>query len=207
MKIMAPDENTVIKDIEAWQKEFCKCNKEQLWKEGFSAHSLAKYILSHRRGGGTEIRKALNSVLGNDSVKFLCKAFIEQKCNFDGDHRHPRHQDIGIFGKTEKGRKLYVGVEAKVCEYFGNDTIESKRRKGKGLVRLKALCSWLHVSENDEEIQKLRYQLFHFTKATADVDANICVLLLLTFKTKQYKLEDGERNANDWEAFMERFFD
>ena len=213
-----------LKDMSTWKKAFLIADKKQShggcrrggchWKEGYSAHSLAEYFLN--RHGKREIIETLNVFLGDDPIETLDLGIIECGCPFDADTRHPRWQDLGIWGKTQSNKTVFIGIEAKVNEELGlvlgkqlqaAEAEVARNSRSNRVKRIQNLCSWLHVSENDEEIQKLRYQLFHFTKATADVDANICVLLLLTFKTKQYKLEDGERNANDWEAFMERFFD
>jgi hypothetical protein len=108
-------------------------------------------------------------------------------------------------------------VEAKVDEPFSDDTLGSacekaiktkiEKPESHALDRIHELCDWFGVSPDDETVRNLRYQLFHFTKGTADVaDVDIRIMLLITFRTSEYDSEKGEGNATDWQAFLNRFF-
>ena len=205
MKILSLRE---IKDMPSWKMAFCAIDKKN-WKEGRSAHALAEYFLSHNGEAGI-VEKLNAGVLEDDSIECLDEGIIELECPFDA-YSHPRRQDMGIWGKTRSGKSIFIGVEAKVDEPFG-DTIADARKRGEKAnsnlpARINGLCSWLGVSEDDEKIQKLRYQLFYFTKGTADVDADICVLLSLTFKTSEYDENKAKENKADWDAFIGHFFD
>ncbi len=206
-----------LTDLSAWRDAFVAIDKNQgHWKEGRSACSLARFFLSGR--GAPEIVAALNGLLAGeeDAVECLERGAIECICPFDA-YRNPRRQDMGIWGRTKNGRRFFVGMEAKVDEPFSDDTLGSaceKARKTKiekpeshALDRINGLCDWFGVSPEDEAVRNLRYQLFHFTKGTADVaDIDIRIMLLLTFHTSEYDTGKGEGNAADWNAFLKRFF-
>ena len=205
MKILSLRE---IKDMSSWEKAFCAIDKKN-WKRGRSAYALAEYFLSH--DGEAEIAAKLNGdILKVDPIKRMNEGVIEHECPFD-EYSHPRRQDLGIWGEAESGKSVFIGIEAKVDETFG-DTITETRKRGEKAnsnlpARIRGLCKWFSVPEDDEDIQKLRYQLFYFTKGTADVDADICVLLSLTFKTAEYNETKAKENKKDWDAFVGRFFD
>ncbi|MBP5510996.1 MAG: hypothetical protein J6Z49_08770 [Kiritimatiellae bacterium] len=216
MKVVSPlNPAEPLTDLSSWRAAFVAIDKKQChWKEGRSACSLARFFLSGR--GEAEIVSSLNSIFSDDAVECLDRGEIECLCPFD-TYRNPRRQDMGIWGRTKKGHRFFVGVEAKVDEPFSDDTLGSvyeKARKTKiekpkshALDRLNGLCDWFGVMPDDEMVRSFRYQLFHFTKGTADVmDVDIRVMLLLTFRTSEYDTGKGEGNAADWKAFLNRFF-
>ena len=49
----------------------------------------------------------------------LDRAISEYEQKFDDFRGRGRIHDLGIFGQTESGKSLFVGVEAKVDEPFG----------------------------------------------------------------------------------------
>ncbi len=215
MTIVSPSKP--LADLATWKKAFIAIDKNpRHWKEGRSACSLARYFLSRR--AEPEIVAILNGLLAGegDAVECLERGEIECLCPFDA-YRNPRRQDMGIWGRTKNGRRFFVGVEAKVDEPFSDDTLGSalakaeKSRQAKpkshALDRIHGLCDWFGVSPDNETVRDLRYQLFHFTKGTADVaDVDIRIMLLLTFHTSEYDPEKGSRNAAEWKAFLKRFF-
>ncbi len=216
MKIVSPlNPSQPLTDLSSWRDAFVAIDKNPgHWKEGRSACSLARYFLSGK--GEAEVITALNGILGDDPVECLERGEIECLCPFDA-YRNPRRQDMGIWGRTKNGRRFFVGVEAKVDEPFSDDTLGNAREKARrtkiekpksrALDRIHGLCDWFGVLPEDETVRDLRYQLFHFTKGTADVaDVNIRIMLLITFRTSEYDTEKGEGNATDWQAFLNRFF-
>ncbi len=216
MKIVSPQNPLMpLTDLSAWRDAFVAIDKNSgHWKEGRSACSLARYFLSGR--GETEIVATLNGILGDNSVECLERGEIECLCPFDA-YRNPRRQDMGIWGRTKNGRRFFIGVEAKVDEPFSDDTLGSACEKAiktkiakpesHALDRIHGLCDWFGVSPEDEAVRDLRYQLFHFTKGTADMaDSDIRIMLLLTFHTPEYDSKKGEGNAFDWQMFLKRFF-
>lgn len=217
MKIISEKHpETELKTMEAWKEAFVDIDGDPgHWRDGFSACSLAKYFLGDARKAESTIKETLNRLLGDDPVESLDEGIVEHECPFD-DYGKPRRQDIGVFGKTKGGKRLYVGIEAKVNEPF-DKTIGEKLEDAERALRenprsnsgnrIKELCEWFGVSENDEKIQSLRYQLFHFAKATANIDADICVLLVLTFETTESDAEKQAKNAADWNEFASNFFD
>ena len=198
--------------MNAWEDLFCRIDSIKHWKEGRSAQSLAEFILE--RNGEREIIEAVNPVLYNDNVDALTDAVIECNCSFDR-YPTPRRQDMGIWGKTVNGKRLFIGVEAKVDESFGPTvseaiseaiTYRNQHPKSKRFDRITELCQNFGVTV--EEVGQFRYQLFHYAAGTASVPGiDIHIMLTLVFKTGEYNESNGSQNELDYERFIERFFE
>ena len=110
-----------IQSFEQWKEVFIKKDTNSHWKEGRSACSLAHFICDNC--GEEQIIEKVNSILQKDEVESLDEGIIEFENKFD-DFRNGRIQDLSIWGKTKKGKKIYIGVEAKVDEKFDNKTLK-----------------------------------------------------------------------------------
>ena len=213
-------------DLEHWKARFCEIEKsDRHWEEGRSAWALAYFIAKH--GGEDKIVEQINKILVDDRVVSLNIAEIECRCPFDG-YRNARRQDMGIVGQTEKGKNVFIGIEAKVDESFGPTVGEAikaaeKYRKkhptSKRVDRISGLCEKFGVKPTDDGIDDLRYQLFHFTAGTACAASNngrdilgtgdeihVHVMLTLVFKTSKYNAQKGIANKADYDRFIKRFF-
>jgi len=201
-----------ITTIEEWRQAFYTGKHSIHWKVGRSAHAMSEYMME--KCGKFKIEQLLAKIIGENIL--LEKAFPEKEVVFDSYGRGRVH-DLAIWGTTESGQKIFVGVEAKVDETF-NDPI--------GKVYLAAKAKELrNVSTNAckriEELMKknfgdritsstfnLSYQLTYATMGTLAAkdegkNAAIHVFLVLVFKTgKDYNAKKGTENHKAYRRFL-----
>jgi len=196
-----------IANLEDWENLIFTGKKKKQWKEGRSAYSLADFIL--KQNDMKEIEALVAPVINGNFV--LDKACPEYEARFD-TYRHGREHDLGIWGKTEKGKTLFIGLEAKVDEPFG-DTIATAYHKAKAKElngkktdapkRIEELLNYNFSPVTYKDFD-LRYQLLFSTAGTLCVEADIHILLVLVFKTDLYDPAKGRENQNDLKRFLKR---
>jgi hypothetical protein len=194
-----------IASLEDWAALYATPQQSHQWKQHRSAYSVAEFILKH--GGGYSIQGRVSDALGC-SVQ-LEKAIPEYEVRFD-QYGRGRVHDLGIFGSTESGQKVFVGIEAKVDEPFGASVQESylaaKAKQITGVStnapeRIEQLLA-LHFKEPDPTMFEVRYQLLYVTAGTLAVEADIHVLYVIVFKTPLYNETIGAENYRDYIQFM-----
>ena len=123
-----------------------------------------------------------------------------------------RYALLAIFGRTESGLSLFVGVEAKVDEPFGEVVrdvylkAKAKQITGKATnapERIEGLLKQ-HFTRHDPSMFDIRYQLLYATAGTVAVDADISVLYVVVFETPLYSETTSAENFRDYVDFMER---
>ena len=178
------------------------------WKEGRSAYSVADFIV--KRDGARKLQDRISSILGTP-VTFH-KIIPEYEVRFD-QYGKGRVHDLGIFGKTQSGKSLFVGVEAKVNESFGNYvTVEWRKAQeriesGKGTLldkRIMQLSNRVNDVLGVSEWDKVKYQLLYGTVGTIDAKKDVSVFYVAVFKTSFYDCKAGESNHQDYQQFIER---
>ena len=161
------------------------------------------------RNGGATIQSRLSDVFGK-SIK-LERAIPEYEVRFDEFGRGRVH-DIGIFGITEAGKSVFIGVEAKVDETFGASVHDAYlRAKVKQITgvstnapqRIEKLLV-MHFTKPDISMFDIRYQLLYSTAGTLAAGADISVLYVIVFKTVLYNEAIGEENFIDYIQFMSK---
>lgn len=206
VKIFDPWKNE-IGCFDDWARIFTATKKKRHWKPGRGAHSLAEFILNHR--GAQFITDIVSETL-NDAIS-LDLAYIEQEIRFD-QYGHGREHDLGIYGTTSSGKSIFIGLEAKVDEPFGDflsaSYLKSKAKELSGvrtnsIKRIDQLIKD-NFEDIDESVFDLRHQLLYATVGTIAVGADISVLLVLVFKTKLYDELRAIDNFKDYLAFMLR---
>jgi hypothetical protein len=205
------DKEKLITSIEDWKNYMFRRKKEKDWHQGKSAMSLAQYVMEF---GGEEEIKILLKKLVNEEV-ILLKAIPEFEVSFD-EFSHGREHDLAIYAITARSsRTIFVGVEAKVNETFGNtigkEYLKAKSEKLSGSntrkdERIEKLLQQ-HFKEINPHIFKLRYQLLYATMGTVmaayEKDrADIYILLILSFKTALYNEKKGAQNYQDFLSFI-----
>jgi len=230
MKIKSTEKGTAITNIDEWKDCFVGTKKKKerdvQWKSGRSAKTLAEYVLradSPEQGLEDVLNKTFCSIpeLKNDCV-FFDIAYPEFSVSFDR-YPSPREHDLGVFGKTRTGKELFVGLEAKVDEKFGNTVMEEyekaieKRDNGVKTnlpERIMGLLNYLHLPQSIDKFPKLRYQLLHGLVGTvknldvAFTEPDYPLFCVLVFKTKgfsekdDYKEIEGKANYQDYEYFI-----
>ena len=111
---------TPVRSIIDWEKIVFKSeNKKKHWESGRSDYSLADFILN--KNGVELIKSEVVEVLKEDVIFDV--AYPEYEVRFDNFGKGREH-DLGIYGETDSGKTVFIGLEAKVDEAFG-DTIST----------------------------------------------------------------------------------
>lgn len=198
---------SAIANLTEWEHFVFSGKKAKHWKEGRSAFSLADFIIN--KNGEQKISELVADQIGENFTLDLAKPEFEAR--FD-KYGHGREHDLAIFGETATGKKIFVGVEAKVDESFG-DTIASAYHKAKAKElndlptnaprRIEKLLNFNFKSIKASDFN-LRYQLLFSTAGTLCIDADIHILLILVFKTKDYDSKKGAVNYKDLQIFFKK---
>lgn len=198
---------TILRDLESWRKGFIEVDTELHWQKGYSAYSLAEFILNHN--GLHLINNLLQEVSDKKyNISSAIKACIEHESKFD-NYRRGRMQDLAIFG--ENGT-FFIGVEAKVDETFGgtiqeayNDGVKEKEENpnSKKTQRVLELVK-KYYNQNDitEEIGKYRYQLLHYLAGSMAENYKLVLMPVIVFHTKECPIVNGPNNKQDYINFM-----
>ena len=199
-----------ISNLVDWANLFSTSQKGRQWKEGRSAYSLADFIMI--RGGAAHLESRISLILSQQVN--LETATPEYRAKFDSFRGNPSNLDLGINGYVDSGASLFVGVEAKVDEKFG-DTVGKthgdgirKRKTGKRTnapERVEGLIS-RYASEPGGDLlswwSHVRYQLLTGTAGTVCAGKGVSVFYVLVFKTRCYDEQKGKDNQRDYEEFI-----
>lgn len=196
-----------ITSIEEWADIYANPQQSHQWKEHRSAHSVADFILNHN--GIIAIQRRVSEALGLGVE--LDRLVPEYELRFD-QYGRGRVHDLAVFGHTDDGKSLFVGVEAKVDEPFGASVLDSyltakaKQITGtstKAPERIEELLA-LHFTEPDPSMFDVRYQLLYATVGTLAAEADVHVLYIIVFKTPLYDESVGADNYRDYIQFMDK---
>ncbi len=196
-----------ISTLDEWRERVFTGKKIKHWKAGYSAYSLADFILN--RDGLNTVYQLIASALGENFKPE--RIHPEHEVKFDKYGRGREH-DLAIWGKTSSGNKVFIGLEAKVVEAFGNSigqvykAAKTKELKGERTNAIKRIGELLKFNfpEESGNNNHLRYQLLHSTAGTLSVVADLHVLMILVFKTFAYSEVAGQKNKNDFLQFVQR---
>jgi len=202
-----------ISDINEWKEIFEKDqNKKCHWKEGRSAYELANFMLN--KNGEKIIKQFLEKILKEEII--FSKGYIEFEIKFD-KYNHGREHDLGIWGKTNNGKTIFVGIESKVDEPF-NETIKEAYIKGKvrefngektnAPKRIENLLKRIFKIITKEKFE-IRYQLAYSTVGTIMAMENkrvadIPIFLIIIFKSTCYDIDKGMKNYKDFQFFIRK---
>ena len=164
------------------------------WRPGRSAYSLADFILN--RQGSAHLESRLASVL-SDPVR-LEQGTPEYAARFDR-YEGPARLDLGISGRTGSGQSLFVGLEAKVDEPFGADTVGERYRqaletlrgnpRSKTAARIKELL-FRYFGDGEEpgesKFADVGYELLTAAAGTVADGAEVSVLYVAVFRNMEY---------------------
>ena len=199
--VIQSTDGTPLRTLKNWQD----IHDERKWKCGRSAYEVANFIV--HRNGAEKLERRVSQVLGGP-VQFD-KITAECGVRFD-DYGKPRVHDLGIWGATSSGDSLFVGVEAKVNEGFGDPLAQEwqkgqrKRKNGKNTFlpdRILGLCGRFQGISVDSQI---RYQLLHAAAGTVDARASVSVFYVVVFVTDRYRSAKGKANYKDYMKFIHR---
>ena len=213
MRVVDPHGQQVSNLVEWRSRIFDATSKEKDWKKGRSAHSLAEFIMN--RKGAAYLETRISAVL-SQSIE-LERATPEYLAKFDSYPGNPSNLDLGITGHVERlslRSSLFVGVEAKVDETFGNTVMGryssalKTREAGKRTnapERVKGLLSKyfsVQGSPDSSRFADIRYQLLTGTAGTVAAPGEVSVFYILVFRTSMYDERKGLSNLRDYESFI-----
>ena len=138
------------------------------------------------------------------SENFILQTAQPEKSSRFDNYSKQRIHDLAIYGKTDSGKSIFVGVEAKVDETYNSnlskiyDKAKSEQLNGKSTM----------IPQRIEELIKnyfpglsthssVRYQILYAIAGTLCEQCNFNILLFLTFKTCKYKKVAAQRNKKD----------
>lgn len=213
-------------NIQAWEQGFIEVDQEIHWSEGYSAQSLGKFFTD---GLGNLWLDNLSNALFGSTIEYEA-AEIEHKSILDSYRGMQRMQDLAIWG-TIGNKSVFIAIEAKVLESFGNYSVRDeyelalqykrmKNQNSKKPNRVEDVVKFFFpgLTPYDEPACDLRYQLFHYFKAsvlegktineskkslTRRTLPDIVILPVMVFKTKHYfdNTKIADQNKKDYYAF------
>lgn len=195
-----------ITTLEQWSRTV----RRPQWKPGRSTYSLAEFIMN--QNGTAQLEASISSVLSRPVV--LEQGSPEYAARFDR-YEGPARLDLGISGRTGGGESLFVGLEAKVDEPFGSDTVCERWQKAtetlksnprsRAAARVTELLS-RYFGDDDEPCEsrfaEVGYQLLTAAAGAVAVEADVSVFYVAVFRTPDYDEEKGRRNQLDYDNFM-----
>ena len=196
-----------IASLERWAELYANPRQSRHWKQHRSAYSVAEFVLEHN--GGEVIQERLSEAL-KQNIR-LERAIPEYEVRFD-QYGRGRVHDLGVFGLTDSGQSVFVGVEAKVDESFGPSVkdvyLAAKAKQIAGVstnapARIEQLLS-RHFKSPEPALSDIRYQLLYATAGTLAVEADLHVLYVIVFQTPLYNEKIGAENYRDYIDFMEK---
>ena len=189
-----------IHNVEDWVNSFNDSNKKE---DGKSAKTLAQFC---KENDVESIIKEWIAPIVKEEFS-LDSAMPEMSTKFD-NYGKGRTHDLGIYGKTVSGKRIFIGVEAKVNETFGG-TVQSAYDK---VEYLKSIGKNSNLKERIDGLKEeyfpgldlydKRYQLLYAIAGTLCEEADIKILLFTTFETNKYDEKCGQRNDNDLNDFL-----
>lgn len=186
-----------IKNVRDWVRSFDSSSKDE---KGHSALSLAEFC--SRATIEEEFNVMLKPVFQSENF-ILQTAQPEKSSRFD-NYRKQRIHDLAIYGQTDSGKSIFVGVEAKVDETYNSnlskiyDKAKSEQLNGKNTMipqRIEALIKNYFPGLSIRS--SVRYQILYAIAGTLCEQCNFNILLFLTFKTCKYKEAAAQRNKKD----------
>lgn len=175
--------------------------KIEHWKNGRSAKLLAQYATSKK------FVSDINKFLKGLGVKIEASAIAEPEAITTLPNKgNGRNHDLLI-----DDNNFIIGIEAKVAELFGNDTIINEYLKGSEnkKERIDSLLSVINKKLDD--VQDCRYQLLTGYVGTIleakNKKKDKCVFLIIVF-TGNVHIEDNEKinvakNETEYKTFYE----
>lgn len=200
---------------EEWKNAFCKSyngtNEDKHWKVGRSAERLAEDFMGKNPQGEKSLVEMVKQLTGAQSVS-LNTAKIEHTSVFDKYNR-PRIQDLAIWGEAD-GKKIFIGVEAKVDEPFGSVTLTQQKAKIKKMKeekkstdadkRLNDLVRDFLDNKIDEN-ESLSYQLLYYLAGSfREKDVDIIIMPVIVYKSDLYNETKGKKNHATYTSFMNK---
>ncbi|MCR4665593.1 MAG: hypothetical protein K5660_09560 [Paludibacteraceae bacterium] len=202
-----------VKSYEEWEKVFHMHDskgKVDHWKSGYSAQSLAEDFMCK---DGEQMLMQLVEQFTGEHIQGIPTALIEHGSSFDSYGR-TRMQDLVVFGKLTNEDTFFIGLEAKVKESFGSNSIKKQYDACKAKIeagistnadkRLQSLVGDFLHKELEGLTQKeldLRYQLlFYLAGSFRDPEGGKHIFMPIV---AYHHIKGKDKNKEAFEAFIE----
>ena len=139
----------------------------------------------------------------------------EFHARFDCHGGNPTNLDLGIRGRVGAESSLFVGVEAKVDEPFGDKTVCERYREAirercrkpqsRATARVVDLLSRYFADSSDpcdSKLSEVGYQLLTGTAGTVVAEHDRSLFYILVFETRLYDKEKGKANRLVYKKFI-----
>ena len=196
----------LISDMDQWRSLV----RREHWRRGRSAYSLADFIFN--RDGATRIERVISSVLSHPVM--FDQGTPEYAARFDR-YGGPARLDVGIIGRTGSGSSLFVGLEAKVDEPFGTETVCERHQKAAEYLKrcprsnaaarvTELLARYFGVSGEpcESRLAGVGYQLLTGSAGTVAQQSEVSVFFIAVFRTNEFNEQKGKDNRGDYENFV-----
>ena len=188
-----------VETVKDWIDSFRNSSKSE---DGRSALSLAKFC--DKKDIDDLIVSWLSPIISQSQIK-LITAQPEKTSRFDNYNKQRTH-DLAIYGKTETGSSMFIGIEAKVAETY-SETLSSyyqkAKKKGKNTFIPQRIEQLIHdYFPKLSTDSKIRYQLLYAIAGTLCEKKDYNILLFLTFITDKYKPKAAKRNKRDFQELL-----
>lgn len=204
-------------DYASWKDALCsaysKTGKTDKWKRGRSAESLAYDFVGPNPTGEYSIKKMISAFLETDEIEFEY-SHIEHPSVFD-DYPRPRMQDLAIWGRV-LGKRFFVGIEAKVDEEFGSNSVYQQEEYVKSLIksntpteadkRLAELKRDFLTGTSEDDLKKLRYQLLYYLAGSIrepNTDITFMPVIVYESRGKKFKVYSESKGRNNKTAYLD----
>jgi hypothetical protein len=200
-----------VSSLQQWEAAFTALKKPHHWKPGRSAFELAALVLRDQQSSTNRgvVTVAIHAAIGAPCK--LDEARIEWETQFDGARAGPRSHDLGIFGSCN-GSELFVGLEAKVDEGFGDGTVayvwaQAQKKLASGGAtyapqRIQQLVDAFLPGQNPATCQ-IPYQLLTAAAGTLAEGCKISLLHVIVFvSSPNYNNVLGAANRAGFELFL-----
>jgi hypothetical protein len=201
-----------INSLESWQVLGSPMGGDAQWKDDRRAKELARYIMGSYPNLPAEIETVLSSFTTPDTAFDWKAEYVTSFAHFGYGTGNGRNHDMVIYNGD-----IFVGVEAKADEPFGDKTIgeELKKASDNKKKRIEKLVG-LVFGDAVENHLDLRYQLLTacggvLLEAEERKSKNAMLLVLVFLKAgtdangnNYYEEENRQRNNADWSEFLKQ---
>lgn len=194
---------TIITDETDWFRVAPPKGREIQWKDGYSAKELAKFVTKK-----SQLFEDLITNVITETDNVITEALIgepEVETKFPEGNREGRNHDLLLYNETDD---LIIGIEAKVKETFGSNSIYKEYAGTKPNTDKYKRIEWIRSTIingkklDNPEIRNLKYQLFTATAGTL-LEAykrgkDKCILLVLSFHEGKKGSQSNKSSFDDF---------
>jgi len=192
-----------IKTIKEWVDSFKETEK------GKSAHSTAVFFSRPEIDAEKQIIKWISPIFSKEDQPIILEKFTPEKSSKFDDYKKPRMQDVGIIGKTITGKSIFIGIEAKVNEPFGQTVAQAlnsiKNNNNSNIPeRINRLKNKFFSDVDAKNYKSIRYQLLYAAAGTISENMDYNILIFITFKNIQSTESSIMRNKRELKYFLDQ---